>query len=163
MQTAELLGTPPVQRFGLAGDLEERAVLLAGHVLEFDPALRGGQGIVRARELLHSGAALAKMRRLIAAQGAPPHATSLGTLTHDVPATEDGVVTAIDCLRLARVARLAGAPMDKGAGVDLFKAIGDPVERGEPLYRIHAAFEADFRFATQLAAAGDGMTIGRRG
>ncbi len=143
-------------------DLEERAVLLAGHVLEFDPALRGGQGIVRARELLHSGAALAKMRRLIAAQGAPPQATSLGTLTHDVPATEDGVVTAIDCLRLARVARLAGAPMDKGAGVDLFKRIGDPVERGEPLYRIHAAFEADFRFATQLAAAEDGMTIGRR-
>jgi thymidine phosphorylase len=143
-------------------DLEERAVLLAGHVLEFDPALRGGQGIVRARELLHSGAALAKMRRLIAAQGAPPQTTSLGTLTHDVPATEDGVVTAIDCLRLARVARLAGAPMDKGAGVDLFKRIGDPVERGEPLYRIHAAFEADFRFATQLAAAGDGMTIGRR-
>jgi thymidine phosphorylase len=143
-------------------DLEERAVLLAGHVLEFDPALRGGQGIVRARELLHSGAALAKMRRLIAAQGAPPQATSLGTLTHDVPATEDGVVTAIDCLRLARVARLAGAPMDKGAGVDLFKRIGDPVERGEPLYRIHAVFEADFRFATQFAAAGAGMTIGRR-
>ncbi len=143
-------------------DLEERAVLLAGHVLEFDPALRGGQGIVRARELLHSGAALAKMRRLIAAQGSPPQATSLGTLTHDVPATRDGIVTAIDCHRLARVARLAGAPMDKGAGVDLFKRIGDPVEQGEPLYRVHAAFEADFRFATQLAAAGDGMTLGRR-
>ncbi|WP_425064334.1 thymidine phosphorylase family protein [Reyranella sp.] len=143
-------------------DLEERALLLAGHVLEFDPALRGGQGIVRARELLHSGAALAKMQRLIAAQGSPPEAASLGRLTHDVPATQDGVVTAIDCHRLARVARLAGAPMDKGAGVDLFKRIGDPVEQGEPLYRIHAAFEADFRFATQLAAVADGMTIGRR-
>ena len=33
-------------------DLEERALLLAGHVLEFDPALRGGRGIMRARELL---------------------------------------------------------------------------------------------------------------
>lgn len=143
-------------------DLEERALLLAGHVLEFDPALRGGQGIVRARELLHSGAALAKMQRLIAAQGPPPEAASLGTLTQDVPATREGVVMAIDCLRLARVARLAGAPIDKGAGVDLFKRIGDPVEQGEPLYRIHAAFEADFRFAAQFAAAGDGMTIGRR-
>ena len=143
-------------------DLEDRALLLAGHVLEFDPALRGGQGIARARELLHSGVALAKMQRLIAAQGPPPEAASLGTLTHDVPATQEGVVMAIDCLRLARVARLAGAPMDKGAGVDLFKRIGDPVEQGEPLYRIHAAFEADFRFATQFAAAGDGMTIGQR-
>lgn len=143
-------------------DLEERALLLAGHVLEFDPALRGGHGIARARELLHSGAALAKMQRLIAAQGSPPEAASLGTLTHDVPATREGVVTAIDCHRLARVARLAGAPMDKGAGVDLFKRIGDSVEQGEPLYRIHAAFEADFRFATQFAAVGDGMTIGQR-
>lgn len=143
-------------------DLEERAVLLAGHVLEFDPALRGGQGIVRARELLHSGAALAKMRRLMAAQGAPPQQVTLGILTHDMAAAHDGVVSAIDCLRLARIARLAGAPMDKGAGVDLFKRIGDPVQQGEPLYRIHAAFEADFRFATQLAAAGDGITIGRR-
>lgn len=143
-------------------DLEERAVLLAGHVLEFDPALRGGQGIVRARELLHSGAALAKMRRLMAAQGAPPQQVALGTLTHDVAAAHDGVVSAIDCLRLARIARLAGAPMDKGAGVDLFKRIGDPVQQGEPLYRIHAAFEADFHFAIQLAAAGDGITIGRR-
>ena len=47
-------------------DLEERAVLLAGHVLEFDPALRGGRGIVRARELLESGAALARMERIMA-------------------------------------------------------------------------------------------------
>jgi thymidine phosphorylase len=69
------------------------------------------------------------------------------------------VVTAIDCLRLSRVARLAGAPLDKGAGVDLFKKVGDPVAKGEPLYRIHAAFEADFRFAGGFAAEASGFTI----
>ena len=95
----------------------------------------------------------------MAAQGPPPSATALGALRHDVVAPRDGVVTAIDCLRLARVARLAGAPIDKGAGVDLFKKIGDPVARGEPLYRIHAAFEADFRFASKFAADGDGVTL----
>lgn len=140
-------------------DLKERAVLLAGQVLEFDPALRGGRGSARARELLEGGAALAKMRRLMAAQGAAPEAIRPGSLTHDVTAPHDGVVSAIDCLRLARVARLAGAPIDKGAGVDLFKKIGDPVQQGEPLYRIHAAFDADFRFATRFAADRDGYEI----
>lgn len=140
-------------------DLKERAVLLAGHVLEFDPALRGGHGIARARELLESGAALAKMRRLIAAQGPPPASSSLGSLQRDIVAVRDGVVSAIDCHRLARVARLAGAPLDKGAGVDLFKKIGDPVQKGEPLYRIHAAFEADFRFSGKFAGDNDSFTI----
>jgi thymidine phosphorylase len=74
-------------------------------------------------------------------------------------ASRDGVVAAIDCLRLARVARLAGAPIDKGAGVDLFKKIGDPVEKGEPLYRIHAAFEADFHFSLKFAAENDGVSV----
>ena len=140
-------------------DLRDRALLLAGHVLEFDPALRGGRGIARARELLESGAALAKMRRLIAAQGPSPAADELGVLRHDVVAARDGVVTVIDCLRLARIARLAGAPIDKGAGVDLFKKICDPVAKDEPLYRIHAAFDADFRFAAKFAADGDGYAI----
>lgn len=143
-------------------DLAERALFLAGQVLEFDPALRGGQGIVRARALLESGAALDKMRGIMAAQGPPPAACAPGSLVLDVVSPKDGVVSAIDCLRLARVARLAGAPIDKGAGVDLFRKIGQPVEKGQPLYRIHAAFEADFRFAAKFAAEGDGYAIASR-
>ncbi len=143
-------------------DLRERALLLAGRILDFDPRLRGGRGIVRARELLASGAALDKLKRIMAAQGPPPDGATLGTMTRDVVAERDGVVEAIDCLRLARVARLAGAPTDKGAGVDLFKKLGDPVARGEPLYRIHAAFPADFRFATEMAANASGYRIGAR-
>ncbi|MCW5734407.1 MAG: thymidine phosphorylase family protein [Enhydrobacter sp.] len=140
-------------------DLREHALLLAGHILEFDPALRGGRGIARARELLENGAALARMRRIMAAQGPPPAAAALGARSHDVAAPRDGVVTAIDCLRLSRVARLAGAPLDKGAGVDLFKKVGDPVAQGEPLYRIHAELEADFRFACGFAAEASGFTV----
>jgi thymidine phosphorylase len=121
--------------------------------------LRGGRGIARARELLENGAALAKMRRLMAAQGPPPATTELGSRKHDVLASRDGVVAAIDCLRLSRIARLAGAPLDKGAGVDLFKKVGDPVAKGEPLYRIHAAFETDFRFASKFATEVDGFSI----
>jgi thymidine phosphorylase len=140
-------------------DLREAALALAGRVLEFDPALRGGMGIRRARELLDSRQALRAMERIMAAQGAPPSSPTLGPLTHDIVSPVDGVVAAIDCHRLARVARLAGAPSDQGAGVDLFKKVGESVTRGEPMYRIHAAFQADFGFATDLAKADSGYKV----
>lgn len=142
-----------------ASDLRERALLLAGHMLEFDPALRGGTGPARARELLESGQALAAMERIIDGQGRNKESFPLGSLVREVPAPADGKVDAIDCQRISRIARLAGAPMDKGAGIDLLKKAGDRVKQGEPLYRIHACFEADFRFATDLVAEGCGYTI----
>jgi thymidine phosphorylase len=60
---------------------------------------------------------------------------------------------------MARIARLAGAPMDKGAGVDLLCKVGDRVRRGEPLYRIHAQFGADFAFAVEAAGRHSGFTL----
>jgi thymidine phosphorylase len=142
------------------GDLRARALLLAGHILDFDPALRGGKGHARARELLESGAAARQMELIMTAQGAPPARAELGNLRHDVLAEADGIVAAIDCYRLARLARIAGAPTDKGAGIDLFRKVGDPVRKGEPLYRIHAAHPTDFRFATDMVATGSGYQTG---
>ena len=66
---------------------------------------------------------------------------------------------AIDNQQMAHIARLAGAPMDKGAGVDLYKKVGDKVRRGEPLYAIHAEFDADFTFAGEAAARNSGFTL----
>lgn len=132
-------------------DLRDKSLLLAGHILEFDPSLRGGHGFERARELLDSGRALEAMERIIDGQGRNTAVYELGRLTRDVLAPGTGVVTGIHCYRLGRIARLAGAPMDKGAGIELFKKVGDRVERGEPLYRIYACVPADFKFATELA------------
>jgi thymidine phosphorylase len=140
-------------------DLREKSVLLAGRILEFDPALRGGRGEARARELLSSGAALRAMERIIEAQGPATAQYTLGPLTHEVTAASAGVITEIDCYRLARIARLAGAPLDKSAGVDLLRKVGDTVRRGDPLYRIHACVGTDFAFATDFAAADHGYRI----
>jgi len=46
-------------------DLRDRAVMLAGRMIEFDPALEGGKGFARALELLASGAALEAMERIL--------------------------------------------------------------------------------------------------
>src|SRR5665811_971931 len=98
-------------------DLREKSLRLAAHLLEYDPDLRGGTGYLRARELLDSGAALKQMHKMIEAQGPSGYRTDLGTLTADITATSDGAVEAIDCLRFNRLARTAGAPIDKGAGI----------------------------------------------
>ena len=139
-------------------DLREKSLRLAAHLIDYDPEMRGGKGYARARELLESGAALRQMQKIIDAQGPSSCAAELGPLTVDIAAERDGVVEGIDCLRLNRLARPAGAPIDKGAGIRLFKKIGDHVEQGEPLYRIHAVDVAEF----DLARAGAKMDAGYR-
>lgn len=140
-------------------DLRERALQLAGAILEFSPGLKGRDGAALARHTLESGDALATMQKIMAAQGPPPRTVGLGSLTHEVCAGSTGIVRALDCLRLARIARLAGAPASKGAGIDLLKKAGEPVRSGEPLYRIHAAVESDFGFAIDMASEESGYAV----
>ncbi len=142
-------------------DLRQRALQLAGRIIEFDPDVRGGQGYAIARDILDSGRALEKMQRIISGQGATTEAVALGSLTHEVCAPHSGMVESIDNLQMARIARMAGAPMDKGAGVDLSKKLGDAVNKGELLYRIHAEFRSDFQFACDLAHRDSGYTIAK--
>jgi len=143
-------------------DLREKSLRLAAHLLEYDPKLRGGTGYARARELLDSGAAMRQMQKIIDAQGPSGIRAELGNLTFDVMAAGDGTVAAIDCLQLNRLARTAGAPLDKGAGIRLFRKIGDRVERGEPLYRIYAFDPSAHDLAIAGAKTNAGYAIEQR-
>jgi thymidine phosphorylase len=141
-------------------DLRERAVMLAGLMLDFDPALDGGRGYARALELLASGEALAAMERMIEAQGRRTEQPKVGSQHFDIVAPEAGTVRKIDCERIARIARLAGAPMDEGAGIDLFCKVASHVRKGDALYRIHANSETGLGFARDLAIEGSGYEVG---
>ena len=137
-------------------DLRGKALMLAARVLGLggvaDPA-------ARAESLLASGEAAAAMERLIDAQGRNPDPPGPGPLTGEVAAERGGTVAAIDCHRIAGIARRAGAPGEKSAGIDLFKQRGDRVEAGEPLYRIHAAEPSDLDEAAAYAEQGNGFEI----
>lgn len=141
-------------------DLREKSLQLAGRILEFDPKVRGGQGYLLACDILQSGRALAKMQAIMAAQGINPCCYAPGKLQYAVLAEHSGSVSGIDNLQLAHIARLAGAPLDKEAGVDLHKKLGDGVERGDVLYTIHAEFLSDFNFAKTAAAKSSGFLLG---
>ena len=153
MQVLNNLDTAP-------SDLRQKSLRLAGRILEFDPDVRGGYGFSLARDILDSGRALKKMQAIIKAQGKQTQNFQLGGLTKDITAGNPGFVVAINNFQLSKIARLAGAPMDKGAGVDLFVKLGDPVKADTVLYRIYAQFPADFDFACTLAQQGSGYQIG---
>ncbi|HHJ80629.1 MAG TPA: thymidine phosphorylase family protein, partial [Candidatus Tenderia electrophaga] len=119
-------------------DLLQKSLRLAGRVLEFDPDVRGGQGYAIARDILESGRALAKMNNIIDSQGRQSTQPKLGQLVFEVCTDTDGTIIGINNYLMAKLARYAGAPMDKGAGVDLLKKLGDSVKKGDVLYRVHA-------------------------
>jgi thymidine phosphorylase len=139
--------------------LREKALQLSGRIIEFDNKVRAGQGYAIAREILESGRALEKFNTIIDAQGRNPEPLTFGTLTFDVASPITGHVSAINNFVVAHIARLAGAPIDKGAGIEIHKKIDDHVVKGEPLYTIYAKFEADFTFAQEAAALDSGFAI----
>jgi len=144
-------------------DLRQKALRLAGRLIECDPDVRGGDGFAIARDILDSGRALAKMNDIIAAQGSKGfdhNQPELGRLSFEVRAPRAGVVTSIDNIQLARIASLAGAPKVKNAGVDLLCKLGDEVQADALLYRVHASFGADLEFARQACHRSNGYAIG---
>jgi thymidine phosphorylase len=137
-------------------DLRERALLLAGHLLELAGAVPAGSGEALARQILADGRALRKFEAICEAQGGmrtPP----LAAFTRPVTARLAGGIAAIDNRRLARVARLAGAPRDPAAGLQLHVRVGDSVEAGAPLYTVHAESRGELAYALTYARTRPGI------
>lgn len=144
-------------------DLRQKALRLAGRLIEFSPDVRGGDGFAIARDILDSGRALSKMNDIIQAQGAHPfdhNHLNLGSLSLDVCAEHAGVVCGIDNFQLARIARFAGAPKVRQAGVDLVKKLGETVQPGDLLYRVYAQYPSDLQFARQACQKSTGYSVG---
>jgi thymidine phosphorylase len=70
---------------------------------------------------------------------------------HTVTASRAGRVEAIDNRRLAKLAKLAGAPEDKAAGLELHVRVDSKVERYQPLYTVHAQAAGELDYALEYA------------
>lgn len=132
-------------------DLRHRAIALAGALLELAGAAAQRGGEAMATKALDDGRAWSKFQRICAAQGGmrvPPMSQQQQPLL----AERTGRVHAIDNRRIARLAKLAGAPDDKAAGVDLNVAVGDSVVAGQPLCTIHAEAPGELAYAFDFAS-----------
>ena len=113
---------------------------IAGTLLEM---VGRNNGYDIAAGILNSGKAEKKMREIISQQGGDPNVKPedivVGEYTFDVKSKNAGTLLWIDNNALVEVARAAGAPKDKEAGVILHKKLGERVRKGESLFTLYAA------------------------
>lgn len=136
-------------------DLEDHALTLAGMLLDLclsscPPRIqekakkRFQNGKEWAQYLLVSGKAREKMKEIIAAQGGNPNITSMhlneriGTHTHHVAASKDGKIHQINSKNATAIAKILGAPREKGSGIYFHKQVGDTIAKGETLYTMYS-------------------------
>ena len=141
-------------------DLREKALFFAAQILSWDAAVGSlEKARARAEYLLTSGAAVAAFERIIDAQGRRERPSEPGRFMRPVKAARSGRVTEINSWTIAGIARRAGAPMDKSAGVDLLCREGAQVRTGDPIYLVHAGSETDLATAVADAEQDSGYSV----
>ena len=141
---------------GAPADLRARAIALAGDLLEIGGKAPSGAGQGLAAQTIDDGRAWRKFQRICEAQGGmrePPVAPHRRPLI----AARAGYVRSIDNRKIAKLAKLAGAPDAKAAGVSLQAKLGDPVDRDSPLCTVHAESAGELAYALAYAAANPGI------
>jgi len=132
-------------------DLRHKSLLMTGKLLELCGKVRKDAGYDAARKLIDSGKAMAKFRQIIELQGGNPKIKQsdleIGKYTHIVRSELNGSIFHIDNKVMAKIARIAGAPRDKGAGIKIEKFRGDRIEKGDALFTIYAESEAKLDYA----------------
>lgn len=135
-------------------DLVSKSALLAGRLLEMGGKAGPGQGPRMALAALHDGTAHRKLLDILRAQGGD--AGVRAEQLHPGPHHFEAVLTKdsrfeIDNAALVSLARAAGAPHAKGAGVQLLHPVGEPGKAGETVLRVYA--ETPSRLANAWDAA----------
>jgi len=142
-------------------DVIEKASNIVGILFE----MVGKGGAKDALRILKSGKAEKKFRQIIAEQGGNPKIKPsdicIGEKTADVVAEKGGRVLRIKNPEIAAIAKEAGAPKDKGAGIFLHKKIGDRASRGEKLFTIYSKNSFNIENALTLAEKTKPFIIGK--
>ena len=150
-------------------DVIDKACICAGTILSMG-GVRDGVG--KAREILESGLAHEKFLEIVAAQGGKPDISSKdmvpGSHSAEIRAERSGFVRSLSNKAVVAVAKAAGAPSDKGAGVVLGKKLGMKVSEGDVLMTIYAEREDKLGHAVDVALEREpigieGMVIKRIG
>ena len=133
-------------------DLRDKAVSLAGMLFEM---VGVENGRAKAEEMLDSGKAEAKMREIIAAQGGNPKVKPddlpVGTKMAEVRSEQAGKVIWLSTDDIVRIAREAGTPKEKGAGMVLHAKLGETVHKGDVLFEMYAERSSKLASALELA------------
>lgn len=128
-------------------DLKERALTLAAALLKLSGKYTPGQEFSIAKDILENGSAYKKFVRICEAQGGLKE-PKLAPFKYDVFSKKSGTITCIDNRKLARIAKLAGAPKCLSAGVAFFAPLKKIVKEGDLLFTIYAESVGELAYAT---------------
>lgn len=144
-------------------DLRDKSCQLAGALFELSGKVKKGRGYAAAEQMISSGKALSKFQEIVELQGGKPH-LKMGDIPdaaykYEFKASQDGRVSYVDNHLITKVARAAGAPNDKEAGILLHCEKGDKVKRGETLFEIHSGSETKLDFAIKALEGWDPIEL----
>ena len=112
-----------------------------------------------AKEILNSGKAYKKMQEIIKAQGGNPKIHQdqlcLGKYRKIIRAKKSGKIVYINIKTIARIAKIAGAPLDKEAGLFSHIHLNYKVKKGDPLLTIYSKSKSKLKFALAAFSAKD--------
>jgi thymidine phosphorylase len=119
-------------------DLKEKIIFLSGIIIEFDENVKKGEGKKIAKEILESGRAYERFKKICEAQGGFKNEISMAKFNRDFVANFEGKVCGIDIKKIDSLARLTGCPDDKEAGIYIYKHLNDYVKKGEKIMTIYS-------------------------
>jgi AMP phosphorylase len=144
-------------------DLKEKAVSLAGMLFSMVGVEAGRQ---KAEHMLKSGRAEKKLREIIEAQGGNPQVKPdeipVGDKKAEVNANQAGRVLWISTEDIIHIAREAGAPKEKGAGVVLKAKLGEAVKKDGVMLEIYAERSSKLQSALELAQRLQPVVLSKR-
>jgi len=135
--------------------LVEKSTALAGMLLELAGKAVRGEGQNQASQILASGKALEKMAEIVDAQGGDGKIRSseiaVGQHRAEIAAPCDGYITHVSNTAVNQIARAAGAPAEKGAGIVLYGKEGHKVSKGQKMMEIFGERDSKVDEAYNLA------------
>jgi AMP phosphorylase len=141
-------------------DLKNKALMMAAKMLKMAGMFNATD---KAKEILESGQAYNKMKEIIKEQGGNPDVKpdeiAIGKYIHEFRSEKDGMIRSIDNKTIAKITRIAGAPIDKGAGVYLHKHVGDVVKTGDKILTIYSEGPQKMKYAKRMLKESDGFEI----
>jgi AMP phosphorylase len=136
-----------------SSSLLEKSLGIAGILFEMTGIANDGYSY--AKKIFESGKTLEKFKEIIAAQGGDEKIRSddieVGDKIYTITSQRSGIVREMNLKTINEIARAAGAPKDKGAGVYVHRKRGEVVKAGDPLLTIYAEKEWKLDNAIEVA------------
>ena len=110
---------------------------------------RDGQSM--AKNILRSGKAYEKMKKIIGAQGGNPEITpeeiKLGPHVKEFTSPKEGYIVEVNNSIINQIAKTAGCPSSKTSGIEIIKKQGAKIKEGEIVFKIYSHSASKLRKA----------------